>query len=410
MAENNNESIDFGALFSIQSPAKLNPEDPILVIEDQQDLRLIITHQLHKLQFTKVCQASNGYDAVDIIKETKGISAVICDLEMPVMGGLELLNELRERPDLDRPPFCLSMENASKERLMLAVESGADQILVKPFTLSDIYPKVHLSWKKFHNPKNPEKVYELAKHALRAKKYDEAERIYQLLSTSSEQSARPLVGLARVAAGQSNLEKAVAFLVTAEERNKSYVHIYALRGEIYTAMGLFDDALTAFEAAIDLSPLNPIRYRAAAEILLKRERYTETVTLLEKAVKLGLDFKELYHYLSQAYFAVKDYGKALKYVKSALQMDPENLMYLNQMGICYKNQGMFDEATKVYNQIIKLDQDNIPALYNKALLCEAKNETADAVKLLERALKKDPSFTPAKIKLKEIKDKNLAAS
>jgi tetratricopeptide (TPR) repeat protein len=134
------------------------------------------------------------------------------------------------------------------------------------------------------------------------------------------------------------------------------------------------------------------------------------VTLLEKAVKLGLDFKELYHYLSQAYFAVKDYGKALKYVKSALQMDPENLMYLNQMGICYKNQGMFDEATKVYNQIIKLDQDNIPALYNKALLCEAKNETADAVKLLERAIKKDPSFTPAKIKLKEIKDKNLAAS
>jgi tetratricopeptide (TPR) repeat protein len=66
---------------------------------------------------------------------------------------------------------------------------------------------------------------------------------------------------------------------------------------------------------------------------------------------------------------------------------------------------MASDASKVYNQIIKIDPDNLAALYNKAMLCEAKNELADAVKLLERALKKDPSFAVAEAKIVELRSK-----
>jgi tetratricopeptide (TPR) repeat protein len=403
MSENN--QVDFSKMFNIQSPSKLDPEQPIMVVEDQQDLRLIIVHQLKKLQFTKIKQASNGLDALDIMQENPGISGVICDLDMPVMGGMDLLTELRERTDIDRPPFCLSMDNVSKERLMLAIENGVDEVLVKPFTLSDIYPKVHMSWKKFHNPKNPEKVYEMAKVALRTKDFEKAEKIYKLLADSSKESARPLVGLARVAIGRNDPMKALEYLNTAEARNKSFVHVFSERGLIFSLMKSYDDAYREFEQAIEISPLNPVRYQTAADVLFKRERYPDAINLLEKAVKLGLEFKQLYHYLSQAYFATKDYPKALKYVKSALAIEPENLTYLNQMGICLKQQNLFEDANKVYNQIIKIDPDNLAALYNKAMLCEAKNELSDAVKLLERALKKDPSFGVAKAKILELRSK-----
>ena len=400
------DSIDFGKLFNIPMPAKLDTNEVILVVEDQQDMRLIVAHQLQKLQFTKVKQAANGYEALEILAEHKNISAIICDLEMPVMGGLELLQELRERTDLNRPPFCLSMDNVSKEKLMLAVENGVDEILVKPFTLSDIMPKVHNAWKKFHNPRNPEKAYELAKLQLRDKKYDEAFNIYKTLSDSSAKSARPLVGMARVSIGRKDLPKALEYLNAAEARNKSYVHVFAARGEIYSEMKKWDDALKAFNQAIALSPLNPIRYKAAAEIFFARERYKDAVELLGGAVKQGLEFKELYNFLSQGYFFLKDYAKASRYVRSALSLDPENVVYLNQLGICLKHLEQYDEAQKVYNQIIKLDPDNVPALYNKAMLNESKGELADAIKLLERALKKDPSFTQAKNKLEELKKKS----
>lgn len=288
---------------------------------------------------------------------------------------------------------------------MLAIENGVDEVLVKPFTLSDIYPKVHMSWKKFHNPKNPEKVYEMAKHALRNKDFDRAEKIYKLLAESATESARPLVGLARVAMGRDDLSKALEHLDAAELRNKAFVHIFAERGVIMTQMQLFDDAYKAFDQAIEISPLNPMRYKQAADVLFNRNRFQEAVILLEKAVRLGLDFKLLYHYLSQACFATREYAKALKYVRSALAIEPENLTYLNQLGICLKQQNQFDEANKVYNQIIKRDPENLAALYNKAMLCEAKSELGEAIKLLERAIKIDPDFVVARARLDELKAK-----
>lgn len=404
------DNIDFGKLFNIEMPAKLDPNLPVLVVEDQQDMRLIITHQLQKLQFAKVKQAGNGYEALEVLAENKDISVIICDMEMPVMGGLDLLNELRERTDLNRPPFCLIMDNVNRERLMLAVEHGVDEILVKPFTLSDIYPKTLTAWKKFHNPRNPEKAYEIAKVHLRNKKWEEAENVYKVLADSSQKSARPLVGIARVYIGKGDYQKALEFLLQAEQRNKAYVHVFSTRGEIYVLQKKFDDALRAFDQAITLSPLNPMRYKAAADILMVRERYKDAATLLEKAVKSGLEFKELYNHLSQAYFMVKDYAKAQRYVKSALALDPENVVFLNQLGICLKNLNQLEDATKVYNQIIKLDPDNVAALYNKAVLCETRGEFADALKLLDRAVKKDPAFTQAKSKFEEIKKKAGAAA
>lgn len=399
------DNVDFAKLFNIEMPAKLDPNLPVLVVEDQQDMRLIITHQLQKLQFSKVKQAANGYEALEVLAEHKDIAAIVCDMEMPVLGGLELLNELRERTDLNRPPFCLIMDNVNRERLMLAVEHGVDEILVKPFTLSDIYPKVLTAWKKFHNPRNPEKAYEIAKVHLRNKKWDEAEKVYKVLADSSQKSARPLVGIARVYIGRADYQKALEYLLQAEQRNKAYVHVFATRGEIYVLQKKFDDALRAFDQAITLSPLNPLRYKAAADILMVRERYKDAATLLDKAVKSGLEFKELYNHLSQAYFMLKDFAKAQRYVKSALAMDPENVTYLNQLGICLKHLDQLDEATKVYNQIIKLDPENVAALYNKAMLCETRGEISDAVKLLDRAFRKDPTFTQAKTKLEELKKK-----
>jgi tetratricopeptide (TPR) repeat protein len=400
------DPIDFAALFKIPVPTQLDHNATVIVVEDQQDLRLIIAHQLAKLQFTKVKQASNGYEALEVMRESRDTAMIMCDMEMPIMGGLELLQELRESPDLPRPPFCMSLDNVSREKVMLVLENGVDDILVKPFTLGDIHPKVQSSFKVFHNPKNPEKAYELAKQKLRDKNYDESEKIYKILADANDKSARPHVGLARVYLAQGNPHKAIETLAAAENRNKNYVHTFAVRGEVYVAMQKFDDAFKAFESAIKLSPLNPVRYVSAVDLLFKKQKYKEAVGILEKAVAHGLDFKELHNYLSQAYFHLKEFSKAVRHVKSALNADPENVIYLNQLGICMKYTNQLDEAQKVYNQIIKLDPENVAALYNKALLLETKGDLPEAIKNLDRAVKKDPQFKEAIAKLNELKTKS----
>jgi tetratricopeptide (TPR) repeat protein len=408
MSDDNNKAL--ATKYKIKVPATIDFKETVLVVEDQTDLRLIIAHQLQKQSFSNVKQATNGYDAIEQMKIHEIQSALfVCDMDMPVLGGIDFLTELRENPSLSVGPFCLAMDNVSKEKIMLAVESGADEILVKPFTLADIFPKLKSAFAKFHNPNNPEKIYQLAKSRLKANDLALAEAIYADLTKSAPKAARPVVGLARIEAKKNNLEKALEFLDQAKKKNENFVHTYHEKALIYCTMNEWDKAIDNFKTAIKLSPLNPIRYRSAADILFKVKRWQEAADMLETAIKCNLDFPDLYNYLSQAKFALKDYKSAQKYIKQALSSNPENVGYLNQLGICLKETDQFDEATKVYNQVIKLEPDNAAALYNKSVLLHAKGESDEAIKLLERLLKKQPNFAQAATKLAEYKAAKPAA-
>ncbi len=397
------------AKYKIAAPQPLAKDDIIMVIEDQMDLRLIISHQVQKLGIGQARQAANGYEAVDIIKSQKlKVAAFVCDMDMPVMGGLDFLQELRENTEMSHGPFCMTMDNVSKEKIMLAVENGVDEILVKPFTLGDIVPKVRTAFNKFHNPSNPERVYELAKGYLREGKLDQAETVYKDLVEAAKKAARPVVGLARIEIKRGNHQQAFKYLDEAEQKNKNFVHLYSERAMLYGLLGDWDKALEGFKKAIELSPLNALRYKDAATILFKVKKYEEAVTLLESALKHNLEFPDLYHFLSQAKFALRDYKQAQKYIRQALQTSPENVNYLNQLGICLKETEQMDDAVKTYNSVIKLDPNNVEALYNKSVLLNAKGDTEEAIKLLDRLVKKAPDFAPAKAKLEQYQ-KDLAA-
>jgi tetratricopeptide (TPR) repeat protein len=397
------EEVTIADLFGLDSPTEIDINDPVLVVEDQQDMRLIIVHHLQKLQFKKVLQAANGLEAMEQLRQHKNCAAVICDWEMPSMNGLHLISEMREDINIARIPFCLMMDTVSKEKLMLAVEHGVDDMLVKPLKLGDIIPKIRNAFKVFHNRNNPEPVYEIAKKAIRDKNWDEAERIYRELSIGAPNTARPLVGLARVAWGRKDNKKALNFLDEAENNNSNYVHVFSQRGKILVEMGDIDKGLESLKYAIELSPLNPIRYQDCVNVLIAQKMFEEIPIVLEGAVKEGVQFPELYRYLSEAYYNLKDYKKAIRFIRSALDTDQTNITFLNQLAVSLKESGDLLEAQKTYNKVIKLDPKNLQALYNKALLLTKMDQAPEAIKLLDRITKMYPDFDKAEKKLNELK-------
>jgi tetratricopeptide (TPR) repeat protein len=398
--------------FGIKTGDQLDVEGAVLLIEDQQDLRLIVAHHLTKLGFRKIRQCANGHEAIHLVKDNPSaqFAIIIADKDMPLMGGYDFLNEIREGVQYTRGAFAITLDSPDKAEIMLASENGVDGILVKPFTLKDIIPKLRQAYKVFHNPNNPELVYELAKKELRSKNLDRAAAIYQRLAQGTQKAARPLVGLARVAMGKGNKEEALKLLSEAELRNKFYVHTFVERGRMLAADQQIEEAVKEFKRAIELSPLNPIRYEEAAELFFRMQRYDDAVDLLTLALNQNLSFPRLHHYLSQAHFAQKDYKKAIRHIKSALFIEPENVTYLNQLGVCYKESDQFDEAQKTYNTVIKLDPNNRSALYNKAIMLAAKGENQEAIKLLKRCLEKHPDFELAKKKMTELEAKSQKAA
>ena len=397
------EELSIGEIFGLNHPVDIDQNKPVLVVEDQQNMRLIIAHHLQKLQFKNVVQAANGLEAMEKLRQHKDISAVICNWEMPSMNGLHLIAEMRENAHVNRIPFCLMISNVSKEKIMLAIEHGVDDMLVKPIKLVDLVPKIRNSFKVFYNKSNPEPVYELAKKAINDSNWEEAERIYRELSIASPNTARPLVGLAKVAWGKKELGNALNFLEEAESNNPNYVHLYSYRGKILAEQGKLDEGLAALKHAISLSPLNPIRYQDCVNLLIANKRYEEVTAVLEGAVKEDVQFPELYKYFSEAYYNLKDYKKAIKYIRSAVGLDPENVVFLNQLAVSLKESGDHTEAHKTYNKVLKLDPKNLQALYNKAILLYQTGQLSEAVKLLERTCKVHPDFKKAASKLDEIR-------
>lgn len=110
----------------------------ILVVDDEQNIRTILTESLKK-ESHELFEASTGQEACDIL-DVNDIELLITDLVMPGKTGLELIMEIKEKqPAL----HIIAISggggiNGRFDYLPIAQLVGANNIIKKPFSISDI--------------------------------------------------------------------------------------------------------------------------------------------------------------------------------------------------------------------------------------------------------------------------------
>lgn len=102
----------------------------LLFVEDEEDLINIIEDTLKKLNANFVT-ARNGKEALDILDEQKDIDAVITDINMPIMNGLEMIDTINKK-GLDLPVIVMSAHTET-EFIKKAEDLGVKNYLLKPF-------------------------------------------------------------------------------------------------------------------------------------------------------------------------------------------------------------------------------------------------------------------------------------
>jgi len=102
----------------------------LLFVEDEEDLLSIISDALHKLK-ANYLTATNGVEALEILEENPDIDAVITDINMPYMNGLDMIRTMKEK-GLDMPIIIMSAHTET-EYISKAKEYGVDEYLLKPF-------------------------------------------------------------------------------------------------------------------------------------------------------------------------------------------------------------------------------------------------------------------------------------
>ena len=113
----------------------------ILVVEDSPSMRSFLTTLIEDGSRLEVVEASSGFEALKMLPH-HAFDAILTDINMPDINGLELVSFLKNHPGYRDIPIMVISTESSEEDRRRAAELGAEEYLVKPFQEEDLQEKL----------------------------------------------------------------------------------------------------------------------------------------------------------------------------------------------------------------------------------------------------------------------------
>ena len=107
----------------------------LMIVDDSATMRKIImrTMRMSGLDFDQTVEAGNGAEALEKLKGS-AVDIVLCDINMPEMGGMELVKKVREMPSCENTKIIMVSTESSQELIDGVIADGANGFITKPFT------------------------------------------------------------------------------------------------------------------------------------------------------------------------------------------------------------------------------------------------------------------------------------
>jgi len=103
-----------------------------LVVDDSRAMRSILTAIVEGLGYA-VEQAGDGRDGLARVEGQSRFELALVDWNMPEMNGLEFVVAARVRPELDDMRIVMVTTETEADRVVEALDAGADEYIMKPF-------------------------------------------------------------------------------------------------------------------------------------------------------------------------------------------------------------------------------------------------------------------------------------
>jgi len=152
----------------------------ILVIDDEPPIQRLLSINLESAGY-RVSIAPDGEQGL-IRAAQKHHDAIILDLGLPGIGGVEVLKRLREWTQT--PVIVLTVHDSAGEKIE-ALDSGADDYVTKPFDTGELLARLRAAMRRTHRPATAEPVFKAGDVAvdLAARRVTRAEQPVMLTAT-----------------------------------------------------------------------------------------------------------------------------------------------------------------------------------------------------------------------------------
>lgn len=117
----------------------------VLIVDDSSSMRSIqkkILKGIEEFEFSFV-EAGNGREALIALHENNyNISFIICDVNMPGMNGIDMLNAVKSIPAARKIPVIMVSSVGQSSQITDAIKAGASTYLTKPFVPENLTGKI----------------------------------------------------------------------------------------------------------------------------------------------------------------------------------------------------------------------------------------------------------------------------
>jgi len=122
----------------------------ILVVDDEPQIRRVMRTTL-TTQGYSVIEARDGAEALEKLRSERP-DLILLDMNMPVLDGLQACREIRSVSDV--PIVMLTVRSAEKDKVR-ALDAGADDYVVKPFSIQELLARVRALLRRVADEKDP---------------------------------------------------------------------------------------------------------------------------------------------------------------------------------------------------------------------------------------------------------------
>lgn len=115
-----------------------------IVVDDSRATRAILRRILTELDIDSI-EAGDGEEALRVLRaQDEPVDVALVDWNMPVMDGITFIRHVRTDAELARLVIVMVTTEGDVDHLVTALEAGADEYAMKPFTAAVIRDKLEL--------------------------------------------------------------------------------------------------------------------------------------------------------------------------------------------------------------------------------------------------------------------------
>jgi len=159
-------------------------EKLITIVDDEEDIVKLVSHHLKREGF-KVKEFHNGRDFLSYIESVVPDLAVL-DIMLPGINGLEICRILKNKNSTSSVPIIMLTAKATEADVVVGLELGADDYIVKPFSPRELVARVKTVLRRTGTKESEDNVIKVGPLSINTEKYEVTVENEKVVLTTTE--------------------------------------------------------------------------------------------------------------------------------------------------------------------------------------------------------------------------------